>query len=110
MPRSLEITSTAARFAFSRSRSMGWSRELADASRSITLWISVAYGSAASTLACALVMREVAMSSWALVIFLVEFTDRIRLRSSRKLAMGHPPPSVVLLGKKHRHHVLTSSP
>src|SRR5690606_16902778 len=33
-------------------------------------------------------IREVAISSWALVIFLIELIPRIRERSSRKVAIG----------------------
>ena len=76
MPRSLVMTRTAARFGFGRSVSSGWSSVLDSlASSQRTLVISSAYGFAAATLACALVIREVAISSCALVIFLVELTD-----------------------------------
>src|ERR1700676_820292 len=50
------------------------------------LVISVAYGRAAWTRACALAMREVAIISWALVIFLMFPAERIRPRSSRSVA------------------------
>ena len=46
--------------------------------------ISAEYGRAAATLACALEMREVAISSCALVIFLIDPADLIRPRSSRR--------------------------
>jgi hypothetical protein len=42
--------------------------------------ICAAYGCAALTRCCALTMREAAMSSIARVIFLVDFTDRMRRR------------------------------
>ena len=41
---------------------------------------SVAYGEEAATRCCALTIREAEMSSIAFVIFLVAFTERIRLR------------------------------
>ena len=41
---------------------------------------SSAYGRAAFIRACALAMRDAAMSSIALVIFLVDWTERIRRR------------------------------
>src|SRR5690606_42149462 len=92
MPLSLVITRTAARRGFARSVSSGWDRFFdALASSPSTLVISSAYGFAAATLACALEIREVAISSWALVIFLIEFTPRMRERNSRKLATVRPP-------------------
>src|SRR5919199_2483810 len=42
-----------------------------------------AYGDDAAVRCCALIMRDAAMSSNALVIFCVDFTARIRLRYSR---------------------------
>ena len=50
------------------------------------LVISAEYGRAASTRACAFAIREVAISSWALVIFLIAPAERIRPRSSRSVA------------------------
>src|SRR6476661_2922209 len=88
IPRSLVTTRTAARLGSVRSLSSGWSSEAdALASSDRTFVISSAYGFAAATRDCALVMREVAISSWALVIFLVELTDLMRDLSSRMLAI-----------------------
>ena len=50
------------------------------------LVISVEYGRAAWTRACALAIRDVAISSWALVIFLIDPAERMRPRSSRSVA------------------------
>ena len=48
-----------------------------------TAVICSAYGLAASTRARAFAIREVAMSSIALVIFLMDCVERIRRRSTR---------------------------
>src|SRR6185503_16413360 len=59
------------------------------------LVISSAYGRAAFIRACALTMREAAMSSIALVIFLVDWTERIRRRRTRSWApIGYWAPPV----------------
>src|SRR4051794_30824637 len=50
------------------------------------LVISRAYGRAAWTRACAFMIREVAIISWALVIFLIAPAERIRPRNSRSVA------------------------
>jgi hypothetical protein len=51
-----------------------------DASAVSTWVIASAYGLAAATRSCARAMRLVATSSWALAIFLVERTVRMRRR------------------------------
>lgn len=58
----------------------------------MTFCISSAYGLAASTRCWALVICDVAISSWALVIFFVELTDLMRSRNSRSVAMVYSPP------------------
>src|SRR5699024_10988237 len=86
-------TSTAERLASSGSLSIGCSSDEAFA-RSVRIWVIwSAKGFASATRAWALVICEVAISSWALVIFLVELTDLIRSRSSRMFAMAsdHTP-------------------
>ena len=56
--------------------------------------ISRAYGRAAWTRACALAIRDVAISSWALVIFLIDPAERMRPRNSRSVAaMCSPSPT-----------------
>ena len=67
-----------ARFGFGRSTSSGWSSVDADASAVSTSVICAEYGAAAATLAWALAIREVAIISWALVIFWVDRTERSR--------------------------------
>src|SRR5918998_4155307 len=77
----------AARVGFSRSTSSGLSKvPAALASAESTLVISCAYGRDASTRAWARAIREVAMSSIALVIFFVDWTERIRRRRSLSCA------------------------
>src|SRR5258708_1267572 len=73
-----------------RTSSLGWSSALEDwleapaAPRlEITRVIASAYGRAAETECCALTMRDAAMSSIALVIFLVDWTLRMRLLRTR---------------------------
>src|SRR6185295_5178280 len=85
-PRSDVTTSTPARRGFSRGTSNGWSSALALASSVSMLVISRSYGRAASTRACALAIRDVAIISWALVIFLIDPAERMRPRSSRSVA------------------------
>src|SRR2546421_235219 len=79
-PRSLVMSSTPARRTGSRGVSSGWSRRALDASAVSTWVIASAYGRAAATRSCALAIRLVATSSWALVIFFVDLTERIRRR------------------------------
>ena len=73
-------------FGFARSTRSGWSRSLSPASALSTLVISFEYGRAASTRACALEIRDVAIISCAFVIFLIELADRIRRRNTRTCA------------------------
>src|SRR5438874_13598827 len=76
------MTSTPARCTRSRGTSSGWSRALVlDASAVSTPVIASAYGRAAATRSCALAIGLVAASSCALVVFLVDLTERIRRRS-----------------------------
>ena len=56
------------------------SKEEGDAAAEIARVSSRVYGRAASTRCCALTIRDEAMSSIALVIFLVDWTDRMRRR------------------------------
>src|SRR5947209_13872587 len=81
-PRSLVMSSTPARRTRSRGTSSGWSSVVALLASAVSTWvIDSAYGRAAATRSCALAIRLVATSSWALVIFLVDLTERIRRRS-----------------------------
>jgi len=48
--------------------------------------ISTAYGRADLRRVCALPIRDVAISSWALVIFLIDPAERMRPRNSRSVA------------------------
>lgn len=55
----------------------GWSSEEFDAAADTARVSARAYGVDARTFACALMMRDAAMSSIARVIFLVAWTERI---------------------------------
>ena len=68
------------RFGFSTPVSIGCCSEALPPSAASALVISSAYGRAARIRACALAMREAAMSSIALVIFWVDRTARARWR------------------------------
>jgi len=65
-----------------RGTSSGWSMFALLASAVSTWVIASAYGRDAATRSCAFAMRLVATSSCALVIFLVDLTERIRRRST----------------------------
>src|SRR6266545_1216161 len=81
-PRSLVMTSTPARRTGSRGTNSGWSSVVALDARAVSTWvIASAYGREAATRSWALAIRLVATSSCALVIFFVDFTERIRRRS-----------------------------
>jgi hypothetical protein len=58
--------------------SNGWSTLALDASAVSTPVMAWAYGRDAVTRACALAMRLVATSSIALVIFFIDFAERMR--------------------------------
>ena len=72
------MSSTAARVGLSASVVSGCSVFEPVATAVTARVSSVAYGSEAATLRCALTMREAAIISIALVIFLVAVTDLIR--------------------------------
>ena len=76
-------TSTAARRGFSRSTSSGWSSAELLASSVSTAVICSAYGRDSCTRARAFTIREVAISSMARVIFLMDCVERMRLRRTR---------------------------
>src|SRR6478735_2615027 len=75
-----------ARLGSSRATSSGWSSAASAASAVSILVISTAYGRADCRRFCALPMRDVAISSWALVIFLIDPAERMRPRNSRSVA------------------------
>src|SRR5918992_652588 len=86
-PRSLVITRTAARLLSGRSVSSGWSMWMSWLISAVSARVMYrAYGAESFTRSCALTMREVAMSSWARVIFAVDLTDLICRRSCRSCA------------------------
>ena len=71
----------------SRSSSSGWTIEpVCRATSSIAAVNCTAYGLEDSTRCCALRILEDAMSSIARVIFLVDWTDLIRRRTTRSWA------------------------
>ena len=61
--------------------------------------ISSVYGRACATRSCALVSREAEISSMALVIFMVDCTDRMRRRTTRSCAGMGPYDSCGRLGR-----------
>src|SRR3954471_11224161 len=79
------MTRTAARFGSSFSVVSGWSMFVELATAVITRVISSAYGLDAATRCWALEIRDAATSSIARVIFLVDCTDWMRRRYSRRL-------------------------
>src|SRR6478752_9691561 len=83
----------AARLGSSRSTNSECRRLDTEASASSAAVICSEYGIDACTLACALAMREVAIISWALVIFCVERTDFTRCRNTLTCAAMASPPS-----------------
>src|SRR5690606_22646307 len=88
-PRSLTITSTAARRGFSFSRVNGWSTSEKVATADTARVSSRAYGAAAAACCWALMIRDAAMSSMARVIFFIDWVDLIFARYSRSdTAMG----------------------
>src|SRR5215470_5417868 len=89
---------TAALVGFSGSVVSGWSM-LADrlTTASTAAVISRAYGPAALARCCALMIREDAMSSWALVILAVDLTVAIRRLTARSWA----PIWLLLLRCRH---------
>ena len=90
-PRSALITTRPTLRTVSGFRSMGWSSPAPAAARlRMTSVICSLYGRAAATRCCALTMRDAAISSMARVIFLVDWTLRMRLRRIRSwpLAIG----------------------
>src|SRR5438552_1368043 len=95
-PRSDVITRTPIFVACSRCSSNGWSIEVdLDATSSIAFVSCSAYGRDASTRVCAFTIREDAISSMARVIFFVDWTDRIRRRTTRSFAPKSQPASFV---------------
>src|SRR5882757_10467067 len=85
-PRSDDTTRMPARLGSSRSTRSGWSSAASAASVVSMLVISNAYGRADRRRFCALPIRDVAISSWALVIFLIDPAERMRPRNSRSVA------------------------
>ena len=81
-PRSLVISSIPERSTVARGVSSGWSTVACRANVLSTSVIALAYGRDASARSCAFAIRLVATSSCALVIFLVDLTERIRRRST----------------------------
>src|SRR5919199_1065185 len=77
------MSSMAARSTFAFSRVSGWSSFEYVATAETARVMALAYGVDAAVRCCALIMRDAAMSSNALVIFCVDFTARIRLGYSR---------------------------
>src|SRR3954451_19279896 len=76
--------STAARLGSSGSRVSGWSTLEYVATADTARVSSRAYGAACWARCCALMIRDAAISSIARVIFLVDSTERIRARYSRR--------------------------
>src|SRR3954468_9274310 len=96
-PRSEVTSSIAARSTFAFSRVSGWSSFEYVATADTARVIARAYGVDACVRCCALIIREAAMSSNALVIFCVDFTARMRLRYSRSWPAMDQPASAASL-------------
>src|SRR3954453_560090 len=96
-PRSDVTSSIAARSTFAFSRVSGWSSLEYVATADTARVIARAYGVDACVRCCALIIREAAMSSNALVIFCVDFTARMRLRYSRSWPAMNQPASAASL-------------
>src|ERR1700722_19987269 len=102
-PRSLVRMSTAALVGFSGGRVSGWSTfpDLATTASTARV-ISRAYGWAACSRCCALMIREDAISSWARVILAVDWTLLIRRRTARSWAPILRYPALLCLGWRRR--------
>ena len=85
------MTSTPARAGVSRSSSSGWTIDpVCRATSSIAAVSRSAYGRASITRCWAFTIRDAAMSSIARVIFIVDWTERIRRRTTRSCAPTEP--------------------
>ena len=86
-PESLVSTSTAARVTLSGSVTSGWSTLDDRLTTASTARVSSrAYGPASRMRCWARMMRDEAISSWARVIFPIDWTARIRCRTARSVA------------------------